>query len=113
MQRSTPQARLARIIGSEATALATIERLREYDSFNDGTTKMGILSGPQGLMDAIRRHRTLDRATATTRLGLYPFANGELPEYGEVEIDGRVTFFVDPASGKIYFCQRPAPRRTD
>ena len=101
-----PKNRLAAIIGPEAAKIARLERLQTSDSFGDGSTAAGILTGPDHLLSLIVRQRSL-APEAQSPLSLFQFLADEvLPEKGDVFRNGSMVFFRD-ADGTIYFrCRR-------
>jgi hypothetical protein len=109
--KAQPTARLSRIIGPDAAAMATIHRLRQRDSFGDGTFTEGIISGPAGLLPEIVRYRSLEPSSMAPLHRFeaqeqgYPPMPGPnvLPDYGDVVGDERARFYLHPPSGKIYF----------
>lgn len=100
---SSPEGRLAAIIGDRAAQHATIERLKIVDSFNDGETVWGIISGPQDLLSEIAEDRSLHMTTNSSpdaRLrSPFPELFPELvsadakQEMGDAAGNQRVTFF--------------------
>jgi hypothetical protein len=104
IRHSLPTHRIQSVLGSEASQVATIESLRESDSFNDGTSTCGILTGPEELLDLIVRHRDLKRDTQSplTTFQSY-FRNDGLPDYGDVYRDARSAFYRHSETGRIYF----------
>jgi hypothetical protein len=104
IRQSLPTHRIQSVLGPEASQIAIVESLRESDSFNDGTSTCGILTGPEELLDLIVRHRDLkqDRQIPLTTFQSH-FRNDGLPDYGDVYRDARSAFYLHSETGRIYF----------
>jgi hypothetical protein len=104
IQFSLPTHRIQSVLGSEASLIATVEALRESDSFNDGTSICGIVSGPENLLDLIVRHRQLKREAQSPLTTFQShFQNEGLPDYGDVYRNNRSAFYRHSETGRIYF----------
>jgi hypothetical protein len=108
-----PSTRLEPVIGKEALNVATIERLRTMDSFNEGIYFAGVLTGPPELMDLIVAHRSLEQSTyhsASQNIPLGTFRNQlpdiEIPDIVEVFSDERASFLPGPDKKYVYFVYR-------
>lgn len=105
-----PQERLKRIVGADAAQAATIHRLHEFDSLNDGTTTYGVLSGSDGLFESIIADRGLKGSSRSPAMLFRPINVEEtLPDTGEVYEDQLSAFYLHPDSGRIYFRSRSRP----
>jgi hypothetical protein len=111
VQGTLPNRRLARIVGDDTARVATIHRLREMDSFGDGTSTSGVISGPGNLLDLIIAHRGLDmpRMTALHVFDHHGLDTRSLPDYGETYQDDHSIFYRHPDSQRIYFKYRSDP----
>jgi hypothetical protein len=115
IRSALPEARLAAIIGERAAQSATIERLVIRDSFNEGETTWGVISGPAELLGLIAKHRSLElthEAWPDGRLrSFFPDLFPELemheenpkPEVGDAASDKRSVFYRRAGTKKIYF----------
>lgn len=103
----TPDQRIATIIGERAASRTSIERLRSHDSFNDGVTTYGILSGPEDVFEQIIEYRSLklNEEAPLYNLGSY-FDDDSIPEFGPAYGNDRSLFYRHADSGKIYFRHR-------
>jgi hypothetical protein len=107
LRSSLPANRVSAIIGERAARNVTIERLRVADSFNEGATTWGIISGPNDLVDLISRRRGLTLSSETSLRPLQAaFPDDFIPDVGDAYCDQRALFFRHPATGKIYFRKR-------
>lgn len=66
-----PATRLKHVFGENAMQVAVIERLNTRDSFNDGVTYTGCLSGPPALLERIRAHRGLQPIPESYKLEFF------------------------------------------
>lgn len=116
---STPEMRLARIVGARAARSTPLDRLKIVDSFNEGETAAGIFTDPDDLLEMIAQDRTLEltrRAVPDLRLHdyfpeLFPQLNSSIPqnacvEIGDMASNERSIFYRQPATRKIYFLAR-------
>jgi hypothetical protein len=112
---SLPTSRLIPIIGKEAANVATIEILRVYDTFNDGTFHAGVLNGPRGFIALIETHRTLERHARSDSLVLLEaiLEDVKMPKKDEVLSDAHGSFLCDRDGSRVYFLHtsraRPLP----
>lgn len=113
---SSPEGRLAAIVGERAAQHATIERLKIVDSFNDGETAWGVISGPEDLLREIAEDRSLEMTADSSpdpRLRrpfpeLFPELESDesQPEIGDAVSNQRAAFFRRRSSGQIYFWRK-------
>ena len=77
-----PSTRVRYVVGEAACRVGRLEQLRVSDSFNDGITTRGVISGPDELIEIIREHRPLEREPGADRLTLFRalFEDAELPD---------------------------------
>lgn len=98
-----PEATLALAIGDKAAADATMLELREYDSFNDGTTIVGVIDGPDTLLPIMAEENQLIQEERTGLVDFHRyFDDREFPLIGTAWRGDRLHCYQD-AEGRIYF----------
>lgn len=110
--RSTPEARLARALDIEIPAGTEILRLRESETFGDGTTIWGACMADRLFFNEIVARHSLTKEPAFTR----EFISQFMPEFNipEGRLDysnGRLVCYFDIDAGILYFVRLPPARR--
>lgn len=99
-----PSTRVTAIVGSRVGPNITIHRLSARDSFNEGVTTFGVISGPENTLESIATERSL---SLKDDVPLFPlqrmFPQDGLPEFGSAYTDGRSTFYFHSDTNRIYF----------
>lgn len=108
--RTTPGARLRKALGSEPPVGTQIQRLDQYDSFNDGSTIAGVCSGsPQFVQTLITAHSL--KASDSGGLLKQMLRDEPIPEEVTVMAGRELTIWYDPDRSLLYFCRRLGQRR--
>ncbi len=117
IQGALPSARLQWVLGEEAAQQAHIEYLSISDSFNDGLSYVGKVSGPETLLQSVIAYRSLVKRKKTRLDQLkHCFENDALPEEASVYYDADYgdngnLFYFHPENDRLYFFWRSAPAR--
>ena len=108
VRSSLPTSRLRRVVGEAALNAGSIERLRVFDSFNEGVFYAGVLRGPSNLIGLIEAHRPLARHVEHDPLPHFRsvFPDIDLPDVGVVLSDVHGSFLVDADRNRVYFYYR-------
>jgi hypothetical protein len=108
--RTTPGARLRTVLGSEPPVGTQIQRIDQYDSFNDGSTIAGVCSGsPQFVQSLITAHSL--KASDSSGLLKQMLRDEPIPEEVTVLAGDELTIWYDPERSLLYFCRRLGQRR--
>jgi hypothetical protein len=100
---SLPRTRLAAIVGRDLAEQATIHRFRVVDSFNDGETTFGVISGPEDWVDRLIRDRSLERVGRWPNGLHWAFPDSPLPSQAIVYAGEKGLFVQNPVDGRGYF----------
>ena len=103
---SLPQTRVMAIVGSDIGSNVTVHRLLAMDSFNDGVSTFGVISGPDETLQIIAYERQL-RLNDNVPLHLLQrvFPDDGFHDYGAAYTDGRSTFYFHSDTNCIYFAR--------
>jgi hypothetical protein len=97
------------IIGSDLAEGVAIHRLRVLDSFNDGSSISGVISGREGLLESIVDRKSLKLVPSVMPRQVKMTLGEPVPDANTVirpdmaYVDKRCEFYRDPDNGRIYF----------
>ena len=108
--RTTPAARLRTALDIELPAGTEILRMKEYDSFNDGSTIGGVCSvSPETVQTLIAIHGLKASDSAGMLHQVLP--DEPIPEEAHVFAGDQLTIYYDADRSLLYFCRRSGQRR--
>ena len=108
--RTTPQARLRTALGIEPPAETRIQRLEQFDSFNDGSTIAGVCSASPQLVQTLVATHDL-RASESGGIIRQVMRDEPVPEEVNELAGNELTIYYDADRSLLYFYRRLGQRR--
>ena len=108
--RTTPAARLRTALDVEPPAGTQIQRIEQFDSFNDGSTIAGVCSASPQLVQTLIAPHAL-KASDSGGILHQVLRDEPIPEEGRVFAGDELTIYYDADRSLLYFCRRLGQRR--
>jgi len=100
--RSTPSARLQRAFDVDVPSDTVINYLRDLDSFNNGTTTVGVIRTTPNFVDLVVQEHSLTEQRATNKLVRW-MSDMPIPENSLCYDGQRHTVYYDVDASLLYF----------